>query len=190
MTTVRFWTAAILFLLIPTAIGAWLLPHSLLSQLANEARWGGPLWFGVIGGLVGLLRQRLQGLCELAAGTDDWQHLEHRLRGAQRVQNLLDRIVAASLALGLLAFFVPTIVGISPPWVAALFAASPVGSAGVVAWIFVNWSRWRRLVDQVRIDILVRRRRDEQRKEQVVRLEPTTERGETDPPTIVKGRIL
>jgi hypothetical protein len=185
-----FWIAPIAFFLLSTAAAAYWLPQTTLDMLSDQARWGGPLWFGVLGGLVGLLRQRLQGLFEVASEVGDWRFVEQRLQTAQVMQRRLDQILAASLLLGLLAFFVPPVVSAMPSAIARTVAASPVGSACFVVWIFVVWSRWRKRIDEVHVALAVRKRQSAERKERLERLrEGRLERSEREP-RVTTGRLM
>ncbi|KAB7624330.1 hypothetical protein [Alkalilimnicola sp. S0819] len=182
-----FWLAAAGCFLLPSALAAYLLPQELLGLLANQARWGGPLWFGVLAALVGVLRQRLQGLFELAVEGDDWRFVQKRLRAAERIQKRLDALLAVSLALGLTAFFVPVLVAILPTWLKHLLAATPIGSAAFVLWVFFVWSKWRASIDEARIDLGVRRREREQRKEQLERLRKSRLATQPQAPKVIQG---
>lgn len=185
-----FWAAIILSVFAPSLVGAWLIPSNQLEALVEGARWGGPLWFGIVAGLVGMLRHRLHETLARAIEGDHWRVLESRHLGVEALQRRLDKMVGLSLILGLLSFFAAYAHSLATGFFADLIAASPFGAAGYVIWCFILWTRWRSKVDELSRDLAIAKRKKEQAREQLERLRQDGSDSSAQPPTVKTSRLV
>lgn len=185
-----FWLGILASIAIPIFIGAWLVPTPQLEELAGHARWGGPLWFGIVGGLVGVLRHRLHEALTSALEGDHWRDLDRRHYGAEFLQGRLDNMLALSLVLGVLSFFVPSGHAVLSGTVADVIAAIPFGAAGYVLWSFALWAGWRRQIDSLCRDLAVSKRKREQAEKQLNRLREDDQSAELKAPKVTTRRVF
>jgi len=179
-----FWFGIGVSILAPTFLGAWLIPSQNLATLVDGARWGGPLWFGVVAGLAGVLRHRLRESLSVALEGDHWRDLERRHKGVEFLERRLDKMVALSLILGLFSFFVPYAHTMAHGVWADIVAAVPFGAAAYVLWSFFLWTQWRGQVDRLSGDLAVEKRRKEQAEKQMKRLREDEYSPEPRPPKV------
>lgn len=167
----RLWLLiAVASFFVPALLGGLLLPEPVLALLSDHARWGGPIWFAILAAASGLLRQRVQTLLEKAEEHDHWRDLKARLRSARRLQRRMDRILLLSLFLAVIAFFSPVLYAIVPGVIGGAVAASPLGSAALVLWLFVALNKWREEIDALNLELAVQIRQKQQRERQIERL--------------------
>lgn len=167
-----WFAVAVALLVVPTLVVARFLPEELLHEVSQQARWGAPLWFGLVAGAAGLVRGRVQEYMEEVVQTDGSAEYRKRMEIATELHRALDGAVVLGVLLAVAAFFVPPVAdyGWGAHW-AMLLAASPFGSAFSVLWMFFMLGYWRRRIDEMTLSRMRERKRQEKSASERKRLE-------------------